>query len=77
MRSLGWSMRGIRKDDVTFLSAPISKKHPFGDVPGDGSVVYLNKRGVNDLFSAMRADDMQTYVNDHPELTLPSETQVD
>ena len=77
MRSLGWSMRGIRKDDVTFLSAPISKKHPFGDVPGDGSVVYLNKRGTKALFSAMRADDMQTYVNDHPELTLPSETQVD
>lgn len=76
LRSLGWSMRGIRKDDVTFLSAPINKRHPFGDVPGDGSVVHLSKRGMNSLFGAMRADDMQTYVNDHPELTLPSDTQV-
>jgi LCP family protein required for cell wall assembly len=77
MRSLGWSMRGIRKDDVTFLSAPINQRRPFGNVPGDGSVVYLDKRGVEDLFGAMRADDMQTFVNDHPELTLPGETEVD
>jgi LCP family protein required for cell wall assembly len=77
MRSLGWSMRGIRKDDVTFLSAPINQRRPFGNVPGDGSVVYLDKREMNDLFSAMRADDMQSFVNGHPELTLPSETQVD
>ena len=77
MRSLGWSMRGIRKDDVTFLSAPINQRRPFGNVPGDGSVVYLDKREMKDLFGAMRADDMQTFVNDHPELTLPSETQVD
>jgi LCP family protein required for cell wall assembly len=77
MRDLGWSMRGIRKDDVTFLSAPINQRRPFGTVEGEGSVVHLAKRGLADLFAAMRADDMQTFVNDHPQLVLPGETAVD
>ena len=77
LRDLGWAMRGIRKDDVTFLSAPINQRRPFSDVEGEGSVVHLAKRKLDNLFDAMRADDLQTYVNDHPELVLPSETQVD
>lgn len=75
MRGLAWAMRGIRKDDVTFLSAPL-RANPFGDVDG-ASVVYLDRREMDELFTAMREDDIQTYVNDHPELILPSETQVD
>jgi LCP family protein required for cell wall assembly len=77
LRDLGWAMRGIRKDDVTFLSAPINERRPFSDVEGEGSVVHLDKRGLAQLFGAMRDDDLQTYVNDHPELVLPGETQVD
>src|SRR5690606_28356172 len=33
MRGLAWSMRGIRKDDVTFMSAPL-RAQPFGTVEG-------------------------------------------
>jgi LCP family protein required for cell wall assembly len=76
MRDLGWAMRGLRKDDVTFLESPINKKNPFGTTPEDGSVVYLDKRGLSDLFTSMRNDDMDTYVREHPDLTLPSETEI-
>jgi LCP family protein required for cell wall assembly len=76
MRDLGWAMRGIRKDDVTFLEAPINQKHPFGTVEDDGSVVYLDKHELANLFTAMRNDNMATYVREHPDLTLPSETQI-
>jgi len=76
MRDLGWGMRGIRKDDVTFLEAPINQKRPFGTVEGDGSVVYLDKRELANLFTAMRDDTMDAYVREHPDLTLPSETQI-
>jgi LCP family protein required for cell wall assembly len=76
MRDLGWAMRGIRKDDVTFLESPINKQHPFGTTPEDGSVVYLDTRGLSDLFTSMRNDDMDAYVREHPNLTLPSETQI-
>jgi LCP family protein required for cell wall assembly len=75
MRGLAWAMRGLRKDDVTFLSAPL-RRNPFGTVDG-ASVVYLDRRGMTELFNAMRADEMSSYVNDHPELVLPGETRVD
>jgi LCP family protein required for cell wall assembly len=75
LRGLAWAMRGIRKDDVTFLSAPL-RANPFGDVDGEGSVVYLDKREMAELFTAMRDDDMDSYVRAHPELILPSETEV-
>jgi anionic cell wall polymer biosynthesis LytR-Cps2A-Psr (LCP) family protein len=75
IRSLALSLRGLRPDDISFLTAPIAAK-PFRDVPGEGSVVLLDTKGLKNLFAAMSHDDMATYVESHADALLPDSRSV-
>jgi len=75
IRSLALSMRGLRPGEISYLTAPLSAE-PFRDVPGDGSVVLLDERGLDDLFAAMSRDDMATYVEAHGDELLPDTRSV-
>lgn len=64
IRSLAFSMRGIRPADVSFLTIPVSGT---GDDPNAGSIVNLDETGVQSMFGAMRTDKMASWVAEHEE----------
>jgi len=67
MRSLGFSLRGIRRDDVVFLTIPTNGT---ADDPKAGSIVLLDERAGAAMFDAMRRDDMSTWVSRNDRLVL-------
>ena len=60
IRDLALSMRGIRTDDVTFITAPWSG---YGNEVG--STVHLDKAQCNALWKAMAEDDIAGYLNEY------------
>ena len=68
--SLAVSMRGLRADGVTFLTAPVIGT----DTSADGqSIVVLDDATLAGLMDAWRADDVADFLADHPEVrTLDS-----
>ncbi|YAL82886.1 LCP family protein [Dermacoccaceae bacterium W4C1] len=57
MRSLAWSLRSVRGNDVTFLTAPYSG---FESIQGVGAVDIVDEAGMTKLGTALRTDKMST-----------------
>ena len=49
-------MRGIRGNDIVFITAPFSG---FGTSPVGGSIDVVDKTGMHDLGEALRSDTME------------------
>lgn len=58
MRKLALEMRDIRSDDVTFMTAPVSGT----GMEGDQSVVYLDSKKLEELFGAVKVDNLDAYL---------------
>ena len=67
MRSLALSMRGLRSDDVTFLTAPWSG---YGTTSDGQSIVELNKKECKALWKAIGDDNIQGYIDKYGGDTL-------
>lgn len=74
IRSLAFSMRGIRPGNVTFMTIPTDGT---ATIPVTGSIVKVDKAGAEELFDAMREDDVDGFVAANPDLLLGSPSQVD
>lgn len=61
MRDLAVELRNIRGNDVTFMTAPSSGTGQ----EGDEDVVYLDDDKLNELFEAVRVDDIDNYLDEH------------
>lgn len=59
MRSLALSLRGMRSDDVTFMTAPVAG---LGSERGQ-SIVRLDKAKCAELWDALRKDKMAAYLS--------------
>jgi LCP family protein required for cell wall assembly len=60
MRSLALSMRGLRSEDVTFLTAPWSG---YGTTSDGQSIVELNQKECHALWKAIGNDNIQEYID--------------
>jgi len=67
MRGLALSLRGISSEDVTFLTAPVAGTET---IPVWGSIVRLNQAMANELYTAFRDDDLDTYLQKYPDEVL-------
>jgi LCP family protein required for cell wall assembly len=61
MRSLAFSLRDLRSDDVDFLTVPLLGT----GTRGAASVVLLDKKADQSLFKAVRIDDLGTWLATH------------
>jgi len=59
LRSLALSVRGLRTDDVTFLTVPTAGT----GFEGKASVVYLDKDRAAALWRAVRSDDLRAFLD--------------
>jgi LCP family protein required for cell wall assembly len=66
MATLGWSLRGLDTSDVAFLTAPVAGL----GWEGVQSVVYLDRRAGRELWSAVRADRLGTWLRENDEAPL-------
>lgn len=57
MRSLGLSLRGVRSNHITFLTAPFTG---FGNVKGVGSIDEVDTAKMKQLGTALRTDKMSS-----------------
>jgi hypothetical protein len=73
MRALALSLRNTTTDDVTFMTAPVAKTET---IDGVGSVVLLDVAKANELFTAMAEDEMDDYVDEHPDDVLKSDREI-
>lgn len=73
IRDLAWDMRDVDKDNVKFLTAPVAGT-PTIDVYG--SIVELDKPQCRELFTALGDDDMEAYLEAHPEELLPDPDEI-
>lgn len=58
MISLGWGLRDLRTDDITFLTTPRAR---YADT-AVGSVIVPDEGRTAELFGAVRTDDLDSYV---------------
>jgi hypothetical protein len=73
MRGLALSLRGLRGDDVEYLTAPLGR---YDEVDGQ-SVVRLKRRESWALFDAVRKDDIASYLRRYGGDQLPAPGSVD
>ena len=73
MRALALSLRGVRSDDVTFLTAPVAGTELD---PTYGDVVVLDQAKCAELFDALRNDRMDAYLRKYPDDRLADERQI-
>jgi hypothetical protein len=73
MRALALSLRGTQAEDVTFMTAPVAGTET---VPGLGSVVRLDELKAKELFTAMKRDTMERYVEKYPDEVLDSDKEI-
>ncbi|MDT4986660.1 MAG: hypothetical protein QOI74_754 [Micromonosporaceae bacterium] len=71
LRNLAFSMRGLSARSVSFLTAPVTGT----GMEGDQSVVYLDKVGCDQLWTAINNDRMPAYVTAHRADLLPAVTR--
>ncbi len=76
LRGLAWAMRGIRPDDLTLMTVPLKARNPFPTVDGVGSTVALKQKEVDKLFTAMRNDVFEGFVDGNRELLVPDSRNV-
>ncbi|OIH99948.1 MULTISPECIES: LCP family protein [unclassified Curtobacterium] len=60
---LGWSLRGVRADDLRTFTLPTAGA---GTSPDGQSIVTLNTLAVGELSQALRSDDVAGWLADHP-----------
>jgi LCP family protein required for cell wall assembly len=58
LRSLAVSLRGVRGDDITFVTAPVAG---FGRTSAGASIVRLDVAKLSELSNALRQDTMSGY----------------
>ncbi|MCR4512709.1 LCP family protein [Aeromicrobium sp. 50.2.37] len=73
MRALALSLRGTGSDDVTFLTAPVATTET---IPVVGSIVRLDEAKNTELFTALREDRMDEYLEKYPDDQLADEDQI-
>ncbi|MBA4607211.1 LCP family protein [Aeromicrobium sp. Marseille-Q0843] len=73
MAKLALSLRGIRTDDVTFMTAPVQGTQTD---PTYGSVVVLQPDKMEELFTALSKDRMAEYLQKYPDDVLPDAEEV-
>jgi LCP family protein required for cell wall assembly len=61
MRDLAFAMRGVRGDDITFVTAPW---RGIASDPVSGSIVVMNEEQMAVLAEHLQADTMDEYVDD-------------
>ncbi|UYM06526.1 LCP family protein [Solicola gregarius] len=71
LRGLAWSLRGIRTEDVDFTTVPIKGT----GMVGAASVVFLDKPAGEQMWAAMRDDDFDAWMAEHPEVELPAKVR--
>jgi len=70
LQSLAFSMRRIKPEDVTFLTAPLAPNwNQYID--GEGAVVYLDKGQSSQLWQALADDTVTEYATAHRSDQLP------
>ncbi len=73
IRDLALSMRNLRSEDVEFLTIPNS----CCSTSADGqSIIELKKKQSKELFDAIKADDIASYLEAHPQETLEGEKEI-
>ena len=72
MRSLALSLRGLRTEDVTFVTIPTKG---LDRIEGQ-SVVLVDNRQVRDLFVAVLTDDLDVYLEHHDAAVLGAQGSV-
>ena len=75
LRGLAFSMRGLRTNDVTFLSAPLATNWNQS-ISGEGDVVLLDKKQCSELWKAIANDKVGAYAEAHRSDQLPNERSV-
>lgn len=70
LRSLAFSLRGLRADDISFTTMP-AKDSVKKD--GKGTVLPVDQEKANDLFAAVRADDVDSWLDANPGSRLGNE----
>jgi LCP family protein required for cell wall assembly len=73
MRRLAIGMRGLDREDVEFLTAPVGGVDEVDDV---GSVVRLERRESRALWRALRRDDVTGYLQRYGGDVLPKSSKV-
>jgi LCP family protein required for cell wall assembly len=68
MRSLAVSMRSVRGDDLTFLTAPVAGTGRSPD--GVQSIVNLDSSANKALWKAVADDKVKTWLTEHPDAAL-------
>ena len=68
MRSLAISLRSVRGDDLTFLTAPVAGTGRSPD--GVQSIVNLDAKANQSLWKAVADDDLNTWLTEHPDAAL-------
>jgi anionic cell wall polymer biosynthesis LytR-Cps2A-Psr (LCP) family protein len=68
MRSLALSLRKVRGDDLTFLTAPVAGTGRSPD--GKQSIVNLDAGANRALWKSVAADDLDTWLAAHPDAAL-------
>lgn len=58
IRSLAWSLRGLRADDITFITAPM-KRFATNEA---GAVIIADKPRTKELFGDVASDELDRYV---------------
>jgi LCP family protein required for cell wall assembly len=72
MRDLALSLRSLRGDDVEYLTAPLGR---YDTVDGQ-SVVRLKRKESEALFTAVRHDDIESYLREYGGDRLPDARSV-
>ncbi|HPU13292.1 MAG TPA: LCP family protein [Aeromicrobium sp.] len=70
MAKLAMSLRKVETKDVTFMTAPVQGTDTD---PTYGSIVVLQQDKLNELFTAMKNDEMAKYLEKHPDDVLPDQ----
>lgn len=73
MAKLAVSLRGVRTDDVTFMTAPVQGTDTD---PTYGSIVVLQQDKMSELFKALSRDRMAEYLQKYPDDVLPDPEDV-
>ncbi|MFY0407316.1 LCP family protein [Solicola sp. PLA-1-18] len=73
IRGLAFAMRSLRSDDVTFLTTPTAG---FATLDNGQSVVNVDEIKAKELFDAVFADDVASYLKQYPDEGLKSDQEV-
>ncbi|MDO9377293.1 MAG: LCP family protein [Nocardioidaceae bacterium] len=73
IRGLAFAMRSLRSDDVTFLTTPTAG---FGTADNGASIVNIDDIKADELFTALKDDDLASYLADYPDEGLKSDREV-